>query len=382
MRLVTNYLIYESIFFLSSLCLTLCGSKLSGQTYQNYDAFLTNGSSASINYAPGGNVHGVVQVWTKSKPSTVSWVLGPDPWGLTNANASGQIGMIYDGNGTAQWSVGLTNLNTTQVIAFPFMGFGNDVWGYQNGNQGLTFPVLVSNLFSLTTEVQYSLTGQTSTNMDVLFDLWLAPSANYNLGSTGAVEVEILPYCKYRGYWDAYVKTISLPCILNGQQTNFSFLEYDAVREGSGGGKGAGTTILFYPNGTGLASGDLQFDAAVLIKEAAATAAVGTWYLPGYNMGTEFGIGSSANFVFTLNRFRLTETLPPLSLSAPQMTASKTNFDFLLSGPAGSNYVLQVSTNLLSWTPVITSTIPVSGTINLTNALNGYKQSFYRTVIP
>ena len=145
MRLVTNYLIYESIFFLSSLCLTLCGSKLSGQTYQNYDAFLTNGSSASINYAPGGNVHGVVQVWTKSKPSTVSWVLGPDPWGLTNANASGQIGMIYDGNGTAQWSVGLTNLNTTQVIAFPFMGFGNDVWGYQNGNQGLTFPVLVSN---------------------------------------------------------------------------------------------------------------------------------------------------------------------------------------------------------------------------------------------
>ena len=64
------------------------------------------------------------------------------------------------------------------------------------------------------------------------------------------------------------------------------------------------------------------------------------------------------------------------------MTASKTNFDFLLSGPAGSNYVLQVSTNLLSWTPVITSTIPVSGTINLTNALNGYKQSFYRTVIP
>jgi len=199
--------------------------------------------------------------------------------------------------------------------------------------------------------------------------------------SSGAVEVEILPYCKYGGYWGAYVKTISLPCILNGQSTNLSFYEYDAVREGSGGGKGGGTTILFYPKGSGMTSGDLQFDAAVLIKEAAATASVGTWYLPGFNIGTEFGLGSSANYVFTLNKFRINQTLPTLILSAPQMTVTKTNFNFVLSGPVSSNYVLQLSTNLVNWIPVSTSTIPICGSISLSNHINGYKQSFYRVYL-
>jgi hypothetical protein len=73
--------------------------------------------------------------------------------------------------------------------------------------------------------------------------------------------------------------------------------------------------------------------------------------------------------------------LPPVILSAPQITVGKTNFTFLLSGPAGSNYVLQVSTNLLNWSPVSTSTIPVSGSINLSNATSGYKQSFYRAYL-
>ena len=67
-----------------------------------------------------------------------------------------------------------------------------------------------------------------------------------------------------------------------------------------------------------------------------------------------------------------------LMLSSPQITVGKTNFTFLLSGPAGSNYVLQVSTNLLNWSPVSTSTIPVSGTTNLTNAISGYNRGFYR----
>ena len=361
--------------FLSAVCFTSCGLTLLAQTFENTDAFLTKGSTASFTYNVGGSSSGVV-IMSKTYPYEVLWYLGPNPWGLTQG--SGQIGLGYNGNGTVQWSVNLTNLNTTQVIGFPFMGVGNDVWGYQNGKQGLPFPVPLSNLYSLTTEVQYSLAGQINTNMDVLFDLWLAPTTNYSSGNSGAVEIEIFPYCTYGGYWGVYVKTISLPCILNGQQTNLSFFEYDAVREGSGNGKGAGTTILFYPNGSGFTSGDLQFDAAVLIKEAATTAAVGTWYLPGYNIGTEFGLGGSANFSFTLSKFRFALTLPPLILSAPQMTAAKTNFDFVLSGPAGSNYVLQVSTNLFNWNLASTSTIPVSGSITLTNTINGYKQSFYR----
>ena len=45
---------------------------------------------------------------------------------------------------------------------------------------------------------------------------------------------------------------------------------------------------------------------------------------------------------------------------------------------AGSNYVLQVSTDLLNWTQDSTSTIPVSGTVNLTNAITNYNRRFYR----
>jgi uncharacterized repeat protein (TIGR03803 family) len=68
----------------------------------------------------------------------------------------------------------------------------------------------------------------------------------------------------------------------------------------------------------------------------------------------------------------------PVILSSPQITVGNTNFTFQLSGPAGSNYVLQVSTNLLNWSPASTSTIPVGGTVNLTNAISGYNNRFYR----
>ena len=67
-----------------------------------------------------------------------------------------------------------------------------------------------------------------------------------------------------------------------------------------------------------------------------------------------------------------------VSLTTPQFTASKTNFNFLLSGPAGSNYVLQVSTNLSSWSSVSTSAIPASGSVTLTNSTTGYNRRFYR----
>ncbi len=75
-------------------------------------------------------------------------------------------------------------------------------------------------------------------------------------------------------------------------------------------------------------------------------------------------------------------TLPPVVLSAPQITGGKTDFTFQLSGPAGSNYVLQASTNLLNWSSVSTSTIPISGSINLSNAISGYHRKFYRAFLP
>jgi hypothetical protein len=95
------------------------------------------------------------------------------------------------------------------------------------------------------------------------------------------------------------------------------------------------------------------------------------------NAGTYRVVVSSPYGSVTSSVVNVTVTVPVI-LSAPQITVGKTNFTFLLSGPAGSNYVLQVSTNLLNWTPDSTSTIPVSGTVNLTNAISGYNNRFYR----
>jgi hypothetical protein len=51
------------------------------------------------------------------------------------------------------------------------------------------------------------------------------------------------------------------------------------------------------------------------------------------------------------------------------------------TGPAGSNFVVRASTNLLNWTSVSTSAIPVSGPITLTNAISGYNRRFYRVCL-
>lgn len=288
--------------------LTLFGQNLWAQSVQNYDASLANGSSKSTLYTAGDASWGT-QVRAKRNAGEVLWFMGADPWGLTQG--SGQIAMSYNGNGATNWSVNLANLNNTAVNAFPFLGFGGDVYGYRNGDQGLTFPVALPNLQSMVTQIKYSITGQISNNVDVLMDLWLAPTATYSGGNAGAVEVEIMPYTTYSDRsWATYKKTIVVPCVLNGVQTTFTFLEYAAGKK-----TGPGTDILFLPADAGLSSADLQFDVAVLLQEAAATASnkttdIRNWYLPGYNIGTEFGYTSSASFDFSLTRFAVTEVVP------------------------------------------------------------------------
>lgn len=71
----------------------------------------------------------------------------------------------------------------------------------------------------------------------------------------------------------------------------------------------------------------------------------------------------------------------PMVLSAPQITVDETNFTFQLSYPTGTNYVLESSTNLTDWNSVSTSSIPISGSISLTNAISGYNRRFYRVYL-
>ncbi len=96
------------------------------------------------------------------------------------------------------------------------------------------------------------------------------------------------------------------------------------------------------------------------------------------NAGAYGVVVSSPYGSVTSSVVNLTIISAPVVLSAPQITGGNADFTFLLSGPSGSNYVLQVSTNLFNWSPVSTSTIPVSGSITLSNAISGYSRRFYR----
>jgi hypothetical protein len=61
-------------------------------------------------------------------------------------------------------------------------------------------------------------------------------------------------------------------------------------------------------------------------------------------------------------------------------TTAAGNFDFNLVGIAGSNYVVQASTNLLAWTNLSTNTIPAAGSIEITNATGSNPHKYFRAM--
>jgi hypothetical protein len=73
----------------------------------------------------------------------------------------------------------------------------------------------------------------------------------------------------------------------------------------------------------------------------------------------------------------LTAITPVLAVGAPPVDASGLHLS--VSAPAGSNVVVQVSTDLVSWTPVYTNT----GSFTYTDptVTNGSRR-FYRLVSP
>ncbi len=70
------------------------------------------------------------------------------------------------------------------------------------------------------------------------------------------------------------------------------------------------------------------------------------------------------------------------TLSAPLRPANG-QFQFQLTGPAGSHYIIQASTNLTAWTPITTNVIPSEGVLLIMDpAAANYNERFYRAVSP
>ncbi len=63
------------------------------------------------------------------------------------------------------------------------------------------------------------------------------------------------------------------------------------------------------------------------------------------------------------------------------MRLSSGVFRFVLNGPVGSSYVIQVSSNLVHWLPLVTNVIPAGGSVLITDPATGQAKRFYRAVL-
>jgi hypothetical protein len=59
---------------------------------------------------------------------------------------------------------------------------------------------------------------------------------------------------------------------------------------------------------------------------------------------------------------------------------SNSIFSFVLTGPVGSNSVIQASTDLVHWTPFSTNTIPPGGSVKIADHNPNSAREFYRAV--
>ena len=69
---------------------------------------------------------------------------------------------------------------------------------------------------------------------------------------------------------------------------------------------------------------------------------------------------------------------PPNQLTG--LSLSNGVFSFMLSGVVGSNYVIEVSSNLVDWTPLSTNTIPPAGSLQIIDPIQSQQERFYWVV--
>ncbi len=109
-----------------------------------------------------------------------------------------------------------------------------------------------------------------------------------------------------------------------------------------------------------------------LIITNATAASAGQYYVK-----IENGVGevTSSNATLVVLANVVPATLNIVS-NALQMTAS--GFNIQLSGPAGSNYVIEASTDLKNWTPIATNAAPTGTVSYIDTQATNYPSRFYR----
>jgi hypothetical protein len=285
------------------------------------DSLLDTGVPTSVHYGAPGAGSNVAIVSSAANPAEALWALFPNPWNVLTGN--GSIDMTYSGTGSITTTVNLTGLNIDAVNAFPLIFYGSDEWGDHAGAQPPTFPVQLSSLCSLVSDVTYSFSGpEIGGDVDVLYDEYLIPNQTYTGGQGGALDVAVIPYFNFAyGPAGNYVKTITEPVTVNAIATTMKFDEYV-------GGSGPGAVVDF--DGNAAPSGELRLNLLDFFKEAIVTAGGGivdsSWWVSGIQYGPEFGDSPVENFTFSVTKFKLSEsTQPPVDV---KLTVKPRQLDF------------------------------------------------------
>jgi hypothetical protein len=123
------------------------------------------------------------------------------------------------------------------------------------------------------------------------------------------------------------------------------------------------------------------------------------WYLNGSQLGPDnstltinnVGANNSGNYAVVVNNSwgSVTSSVAALTFSNPIVTLSVpasegmsvSGFTFQLTLPAGGTYVIQASTDLQAWTPIITNVASTSIVVYTDTAAAAYRYRFYRAVL-
>jgi alpha-tubulin suppressor-like RCC1 family protein len=177
-----------------------------------------------------------------------------------------------------------------------------------------------------------------------------------------------------------------LNTIANGQSTP---LVFGSVEQGQ-----PGPTLTFVINNVGgqdLTLGTVTVPTGYTLKQNPPTSLVPgeqgalVVQLDSLSSGTKSGeiiIGNSDtnNNPFAFEVTGTVTTLPQQLTGATMTTTGE--FVFTLHGPAGSNYLVQVSSNLVNWLPFSMNTIPASGLLIITDSsVTNQPRRFYRAVL-
>jgi hypothetical protein len=123
------------------------------------------------------------------------------------------------------------------------------------------------------------------------------------------------------------------------------------------------------PNEGGMVTGEGSFAAGSSVTTTAVPNA-GYRFVNWTEAGAEVCTSASYEFVLKGDRNLLANFISASSAHLTGVRIEDDAFRFVLNGPAGGSYMIQVSSNLLDWSTLSTNTIPAGGSIAITDVNN------------